>query len=140
MVNSAIYYGAWPNEINSVMRQVAPRAADGEIPSSSALKAIFEAAKNVSEQPPKVHFWAEAAGTLNGKKAQCKVYSEGPWATNANLIATTTGVLTFAAEKLATGSIDQRGLVTASDVLDPDEVFQHLAGSDNSGVVIQISH
>ncbi len=106
--------------------------------SSEALKEVFTAAKAEYGLNPKVHFWVEAKGNKDGKEVRCQVFSSEPWATNAQMVATTTGVLAFAAEKLATGSIKRKGLVTASDVLSADEVFPHLSKGKDPGLVINL--
>jgi hypothetical protein len=48
-------------------------------------------------------------------------------------------VLVFAAEKLAMGSIKQKSLETAGDVLAPDEIFHHLSNGVSSGLVKHIT-
>jgi saccharopine dehydrogenase-like NADP-dependent oxidoreductase len=134
----ATYYGAWPNEINSVLKKTSREAMTGEKTSSEALKEVFTAAKAEYGLNPKVHFWVEAKGKKDGKEVRCQVFSSEPWATNAQMVATTTGVLAFAAEKLATGSIKRKGLVTAADVLSADEVFPHLSQGKDPGLVINL--
>ena len=132
----AIYYGAWPNEVNSVLKKTSREAMTGKKTFGEALNEVFTAAKAEYELNPKVHFWTEAKGKKDGKEVLCQVFSSEPWATNAQMIATTTGVLAFAAEKLATGSIKRKGLVTASDVLSAEEVFLHLSLGKDPALVI----
>ena len=87
----------------------------------------------------KIHFWAEAKGTKGGKPATAKVCSRSPWASNANMIATTTGILGYAAEKLAKGEIDGTGLKTASEAFAPEEIFTHLSGEYEPEVTVDIT-
>ena len=136
--NIAIYYGAWPNQINPVLKQTSRAVMTDAMTSVEALKEVFIAAKNESQFGPKVHFWADAKGRKDGEEVTCQVFSSQPWATNAQMMATTTGVLAFAAEKLATGTIKKKGLMTAIDALSGDEVFQHLSQSEDPGLVVNL--
>jgi saccharopine dehydrogenase-like NADP-dependent oxidoreductase len=137
--NVAVYYGAWPNDINSVLKKASREAMTGIKTSGEALKEIFTAAKAECGRNPKVQFWADAKGTKNGKEMRCQVFSDNPWATNAQMIATTAGVLAFTAGKLATGSINKKGLVTAGDALVAEEVFQHLSQGKDPGLAISFT-
>ncbi len=138
--NVAILYGAWPNRVNSVLRQVSPKVVSNEMTTASAGRAMYSAALPLEDADPNVQYWVDARGKKDGKDTCCRVYSSKTWATNAHMTATTTGVVCLAAEKLASGEISPSGLVTAAEILTPKEVFSFLAEGEDPEIVVELSH
>jgi saccharopine dehydrogenase-like NADP-dependent oxidoreductase len=134
---AAIRYGAWPSDVYGPLRENARKAMSGEMGVGDALKSVFTAALKKEDRDPKIHFWAEASGLKDGRETKMRAYSNQEWASNGQMLSTTTRVLCFAAEKLAKGEVSQTGLVTAADVLSPEEVFEHLAGGRDTGLIIE---
>lgn len=137
--DASMHYGLWPVTAQTKLASRAEDAVNGRYGTGQILRDILACGLDASEEGPKIHYWATSIGEKNGKSSTATVYSTGEWCTNGQMISTTTGMLALTAERLAAGRIQARGLLTASDVFDPDEVFSVMAGPDDPQLVVDFS-
>lgn len=134
----SVNFGLWPKSANRILRRDAPAVMKGETGTGESICSLFEQLKADNTECPKVHFWSKARGSRQGRKCVAMVHSNQDWASNRNMIATTTGALAYAATALATGHISKRGLLTSTEAFNPKDVFDVVAPSDEAKLEINI--
>jgi NAD(P)-dependent dehydrogenase (short-subunit alcohol dehydrogenase family) len=128
---AGIYYGLWPSTAQVALVAGSTEAVAGRCRPGDVIASMFEALKADSIPGPRIHFWARAKGTLDGKPCSVTAYSPQDWASNRNIHATTTRALAWVARCLARGDLDNAGLVTCAQSFKPGEFFAALAAPDS---------
>ncbi len=134
----AMNYGIWPLVSHTAVQEHSKHFVEGTYEAGQLIYDLFEGNLNQPSAYPQVQYWASAMGLKDGRKCRATAYSLGDWCSNKSMIATTTGMLACAAEKLASGRVKKQGLLTASDLFDPDEAFQAMAGGEDPQIRVDL--
>jgi len=126
----------WPPAANRIACEKAEHLMAGAIPFAPVMKAMWSEIKNEAQPRPRVHFWAVAQGSKDGKQATATAFCRQDWANQQRAIETTAGVFAYTAEAVARGDVGRSGILSPVELFDPDHVFRCLAAPDDPEVQV----
>jgi len=128
----------WPPAANEIVQSAAPGLVRGDQEFAVTMLSMWKTIADENRALPEVHFWAEAIGTKNGRPASAKAFSRQDWANQGGGRDTTASMLIYTAGAIARGDVRTSGFLAPVNLFDPDDVYSHLAGSNNHGAEIAL--